>query len=83
MPSRNYPRPGIPYITVAIVSIDNERVRDWEQLNVLGGHCTSSEHVDPYIQKPNIVENTKIDRLYLEVRDAIDTSLHVPEKVIF
>jgi len=33
---------------------------------------TSSKQVDSYRQKPNIVENTKIDQLYLEVRDARD-----------
>ena len=38
-----------------------------EQLNVPGGHLTSSEQVDSYTQKPNFVENTKIDQLYLEV----------------
>jgi len=43
-------------------------------LKVLGGHFTSSEQVDSYTQKPNIVENTKIEVCY-----ARDTSLAVPE----
>jgi len=64
---------------MAIVSVDSERIRDKEQMNVLGGHFTSSERVDSYTQKPNIVENTKIDQLYFEVCYARDTSLAVPE----
>jgi len=38
-----------------------------------------SEQVDSYTQKPNIVENTKIDQHYLEVCYAGDSFLAVPE----
>jgi len=47
--------------------VDKRRIRDLEQLKVLGGPFTASEQVDVYIQKRNINEHTKTDRLYLEV----------------
>ena len=53
----------------------NKRLRT---INFPGGHLTSSEQVDSYIQKPSIVENTKIGQLYFKVRDTRDTYLSVP-----
>ena len=61
--------------------MDNIRIRDLEQLKVLWGPFTSSEQENVYLQKRNIDENTKIDRLYIEVlvRYERDTSLFVPK----
>jgi len=70
---------GLQKKEIANVFVDKRRIRDLEQLKVLGGPFTASEHVDLYIQKGNINEHTKIDRLYLEVRYARDTSLSVPK----
>jgi len=64
---------------ITYVSVDNIRIRDLEQLKVLGGPFTSSEQENVYLQKRNIDENTKIDRLNIEVRYERDTSLYVPK----
>jgi len=77
------------YVRCSMVLI-SQGVRPCMVLNVLVRYWkfeydTGSYNYDPngtpyvYIQKGNINEHTKTDRLYLEVRYARDTSLSVPK----
>lgn len=59
------------------IAVDRRRMKDLQKLKAMGGPFTSATEVDRYVADGNAEE--KVERLYLEVRYARDTSLTIPK----
>jgi hypothetical protein len=64
---------------IANLAVDRRRNKDHDTLKAMGGPFTSSAAVDQYIVSSEPDYETKLSRLYLEVRYARDTSLSLPK----
>jgi len=64
---------------IANTAVDRRRMKDLDGLMVMGGPFTSAAEVEKYMSATGIDEGTKVERLYMEVRYARDTSLSLPK----
>lgn len=61
---------------IANIALDRRKNKDLEKLKCLGGPFTMSSQVDEYLKSD---DSNKVERLYIEVRYARDTSLSMPK----
>jgi len=64
---------------IANLAVDKIRNKDLDSLKAMGGPFTSAAAVDQYILSGECDNEAKLNRLYLEVRYARDTSLSLPK----
>ena len=64
---------------IANLAVDRRRNKDLDSLKAMGGPFTSAAAVDQYILSGECDNEAKLNRLYLEVRYARDTSLSLPK----
>ena len=61
---------------IANVALDRRKTKDLEKLKCMGGPFTMSSQVDEYLKSD---DSNKVERLYIEVRYAKDTSFSTPK----
>jgi len=61
---------------IANIALDRRKNKDLEKLKCLCGPFTMSSQVDEYLKSD---DSNKVERLYIEVRYARDTSLSMPK----
>ena len=61
---------------IANVALDRRKTKDLEKLKCMGGPFTMSSQIDEYLKSD---DSNKVERLYMEVRYASDTSLSMPK----
>ena len=61
---------------IANVALDRRKTKDLEKLKCMSGPFTMSSQVDEYLKSD---DSNKVERLYMEVRYARDTSLSMPK----
>jgi hypothetical protein len=69
---------GLHEKEIANLAVDKRRNKDLNALKNMGGPFTSSSEVDNYMSS-DIEDAVKLQRLYMEVRYARDTSLSIPK----
>ena len=64
---------------IANVAVNRRIMKDLDRLKIMCGLLTSAAEVEKYMSATHMDEGTKVERLYMEVRYARDTSLSLPK----
>ena len=76
----HYKKRGSRQKEIANISVDKRCNKDLELLKAWGGgFFTNATEVDTYLERTDVEEDSKVSRLYLEVRYAWDTALSIPK----
>lgn len=70
---------GLEDKEIANLAVDKRRNQDLDKLKAMGGPFTSAAEVDQYTSSTDVDESDKVQRLYMEIRYARDTSLSLPK----